>query len=205
MDHTYLDIHTHNDKADKAIISVSPGFEPESGKFYSVGIHPWNTELDDLDRRMEMLASDAAREEVVAIGETGIDKLKGAVAERQIDVLRTHIALSEKLHKPLILHIVKAYPEIIRLKKELRPLQPWIIHGFRGKPELAKELVRHGFYISLGERFNKEVADIVPRDRLLAETDESDIAINDIASGIQNLDNSLPFAIFGIDKNKINP
>ena len=80
--------------------------------------------------------------------------------------------LSEKNSLPLILHVVKAFPEIIALKKELKPRQPWIIHGFRGKPELAKELHRHGFFLSLGERHNPDAAAIIPAERLLLESDE---------------------------------
>lgn len=196
-----LDIHTHNADASDAIINVGPGFRTEPGKIYSVGVHPWDTSAHDLDERMSMLETDARHREVVAIGETGIDKLKGAPADVQAEVFRRHAALSEELKKPLILHVVKSFPEIIRLKEELKPGQPWIVHGFRGKPELARELIRHGFYISLGERFNSESAVCIPCDRLLAETDESTKTIESIVERIPNLDISLPFTIFGIGNN----
>lgn len=196
-----LDIHTHNAGALDAIINVGPGFRMEPGKIYSVGVHPWDTSAHDLDKRMAILETDARRQEAVAIGETGIDKLKGAPDDVQAEVFRRHVALSEELKKPLILHVVKAFPEIIRFKEELKPGQPWIVHGFRGKPELARELIRHGFYISLGERFNPESAVCIPRDRLLAETDESAMAIESIVECIPNLDISLPFTIFGIGNN----
>lgn len=200
MPHKILDIHTHNADAVDAVISVGPGFRPESSKIYSVGVHPWYTSVPDLDEKLALLMTDARRPEVVAIGETGIDKLKGAPVDVQKDVMRKHVFISEELGKPLILHVVKAFPEIIRLKDGLKPTQPWIVHGFRGKPELARELVRHGFYISLGERFNLESADCIPRDRLLVETDESVCPIESIAEYIRDLDISLPFTIFGFDK-----
>ena len=82
------------------------------------------------------------------------------------------IEISENRELPLILHIVRAFPEIIALKKQLSPKQPWIIHGFRGKPQLASELLRHGFYLSIGEKYNPEAVAVIPRDRLLLESDE---------------------------------
>jgi TatD DNase family protein len=78
--------------------------------------------------------------------------------------------------------VVKAYSEIMALKRELRPMQPWIIHGFRGKPELARQLLCADFYISLGERFNPAAAAVIPADRLLVETDDSTMPIAEIAS-----------------------
>ncbi|MDE6655144.1 MAG: TatD family hydrolase, partial [Muribaculaceae bacterium] len=68
-------------------------------------------------------------------------------------------------------HIVRAFPEIIRLRRQEQPTQRWIIHGFRGKPELARELLRHGFDISIGREFNTASAAIIPPDRLFHETD----------------------------------
>jgi len=200
MPHKIFDIHTHNADAVDAVISVGPGFRFESGKIYSVGVHPWDTSASDLDEKLALLKTDARRPEVAAVGETGIDKLKGAPVYVQTEVLRKHVFISEELEKPLILHVVKAFPEIIKLKDRLKPAQSWIVHGFRGKPELARELVRHGFYISLGVQFNPESADCIPRDRLLVETDESACKIESIAERIPDLDISLPFTIFGFDK-----
>lgn len=199
MSPRYFDAHTHDTSAVDALISVAPDFIPAEGHYYSVGIHPWDTEGLLPADWPAMLARRGADSDVLAIGETGLDKLKGAPLQRQMDVLREHIAVSERVGKPLILHIVRAFPEIIRLKAEIKPVQPWIVHGFRGKPELARELVRHGFYLSMGEKFNQDSALAVPPGRLLAETDESTLTIDEIASRIPNLDSSLAFTIFGID------
>lgn len=80
----------------------------------------------------------------------------------------------------MILHVVKAFPEIMALRKSLKPTQQWIIHGFRGKPQLAESLLRAGFDISLGEHFNPASAAIIPPSRLFAETDESLLPIEEI-------------------------
>ena len=106
-----IDCHTHDTTRTDAIISVSPAlFRPEEGKHYSVGIHPWETGAT-LD--FELLERAAAHPSVAAIGETGVDRLRGAGIDTQTDVFRRHITLSESLRKPLILHVVKALDIIL--------------------------------------------------------------------------------------------
>ena len=130
---------------------------------------------------MQQLSKLATAENVKAIGECGIDKLKsGASVETQIETLKAHIRLSEQLKKPLILHIVKGQDIIMRLHKETRPTQAWIIHGFRGKEALAKEFIQHGFYLSFGACYQEEALRSVPVERLFIETDESELSIEDI-------------------------
>lgn len=121
---------------------------------------------------------------VAAIGETGLDKLQGADIDTQIKVLTKHVELSEELRLPLILHVVKAYNDIITLRGLVKPSQRWIVHGFRGKPELARQLLDHGFDLSLGEHFNPATAAIIPDSRLHFETDESTLPISTIAARI---------------------
>lgn len=181
-----IDCHTHRtDAQPPSIISVEPGADLDPSRHYSVGIHPWNTSSDSLhDGSLATLDSAARNPAVVAIGETGLDRLRGADIDTQLRILEHHIALSEELRLPMVLHIVRAYPEIIALRRRLHPTQPWIIHGFRGKPQLARQLLDHGFDISLGERFNPLSAAIIPPDRLHFETDTSTLPISTIASRI---------------------
>ena len=190
------DFHTHTLKRN-AVVNVDPVdltdlsrpvFRP--GYLYSVGIHPWNL-AKVTPESLRLLRALAASPQVVAIGECGLDPLSpirphGPIGPHgpmppisspltQQELLRYHISLSESLRKPLILHIVKRFPEIIRLKKELKPTRRWIIHGFRGKPELARELLRHGFTLSFGHRYNPASLALTPPDRLLRETDTMSI------------------------------
>lgn len=161
------DIHTHNPEATDAVINLEPGWEMRPDALYSVGWHPWWPNPD-----MEWVEHVATDERVVMIGECGIDKLRGTGSiDEQIALTRRHAEISERLGKPLILHIVGAWNEIIALRREMKPLQPWIIHGFRGKPQLARQLLDAGFHISLGERYNPETLAIIPPDRLYRETD----------------------------------
>lgn len=174
------DIHTHHTDAREAVISVNPWeFCPVEGLLYSVGIHPWQvgraTEAD-FDRLAECARSD----NVLMIGECGIDKLRGGDLPMQMSVLERHIALSEQVCKPLVLHCVRASNELCRLRRVLRPRMPWVVHGFRGNARVAGQLLDAGFYLSYGERFNPEALAITPADRLLAETDESLLPIDEI-------------------------
>lgn len=180
-----IDIHTHDKSRINAIINIYPHEPLIEGAYHSVGIHPWHT-IDVDSSTIKKLNIHAAHPQVVAIGETGIDALKGASIEKQIEIFRLHVELSEQHKKPLIIHCVKAFNEIITLKKQLRPSMPWIIHGFRGKPQLASQLINQGFYISLGEHFNPLSASIIPIDHLLFETDESTLDIDTIIDNIKS-------------------
>lgn len=183
-----LDIHTHSLRTG-ALVNLDPAscpgtpLRPEAPYFYSVGIHPWHA-VGATPALLDELRRVARSDRVLAIGEAGLDSLHSgsATIAAQTQLLKEHIALSEELCKPLILHVVKRFPEVMQLKKTLRPAQPWIIHGFRGKPQLALSLLRMGFYLSYGEKFNPASVAVTPPGRLLVETDESALTVGEVAS-----------------------
>lgn len=180
-----FDTHTHAARPCAAVcidpVSLPAGFEPAEGLHYSVAIHPWNVHRADA-AHLAMLDALARNSAVIAIGETGLDANAEASREEQAELLRHHISLSEQTAKPLVLHMVRGWDELLRLRKEMRPSQPWIVHGFRGKPELARRLVAEGLYLSYGERFNPASVAATPPGRLLAETDESELSLAEIVS-----------------------
>lgn len=177
-----LDCHTHRQPPySEGIVSLRlPDSILVPDQLYSAGIHPWDT-LEGIDEaaysRLEELA---VLPQVVAIGECGIDPLRGAPMFRQLQWFRRQVALSENIGKPLVIHAVKSADVILGLKRDLCPSQPWIIHGFRGKAALAVQLVSKGLYLSFGEKFNPESVRAVPKDMILAETDESSLPIGNI-------------------------
>ncbi len=189
-----LDIHTHHPLPQpQAVVAFSPAeFEavraslPE-GQSCSVGIHPWSlaSGLPDAATRaaLERAAENPA---VVAIGECGVDLVRGGALFAQLNVLKWHIELSERLSKPLVLHCVRAHDHIIALRRDMKPAQPWAIHGFRGKPSIARMLLDAGCWLSLGSLFNADSAAMIPADRLLAETDEAPVAIGQVIESIAN-------------------
>ncbi len=163
------DIHTHNPQAPaSAVINLERhGQMRPDHALYSVGWHPWWPEPD-----MNWVRAAAIDPRVVIIGECGVDRRRGIGSiDLQLALTEAHARLSEELGKPLLLHIVGAWSEIIALRKRLKPAQKWIIHSFRGKPELSQPLLPAGFNISLGPRFNPATETILPHDRLHRESD----------------------------------
>lgn len=193
-----IDIHTHHaDRYRSAVVNVSPAEAAalvaqlgEDARI-STGIHPWESDHvtdSDLDR----LAAAARLPMTVAIGETGLDAMRGAPLDRQTDLFAGHVTLSEELSKPLVIHLVKNLDTLLALRRSLSPSQPWIVHGFRGKPQQARSLVDAGCHISLGARFNPDTARLIPADRLLAETDESATDIDSVIAAIAAARNTDP-------------
>lgn len=173
-----IDSHSHK-PSPCAVCSIEPGVAMIDGNFYSIGLHPWHLTDKSAIGSVETSAADPR---VVAIGETGLDKLCAVDIELQSNMLRQHALLAEKYEKPLVLHCVRAWQEIIELHRNISPRQPWMVHGFRGKPTVATSLVREGIYISIGEHFNPDSLRVTPLNMLLAETDESHLSIKEIIS-----------------------
>ncbi|GAE23177.1 putative deoxyribonuclease YjjV [Bacteroides pyogenes JCM 10003] len=167
--------------------SENPSGSPHccDAPFCSIGIHPWDLTAENSERLWDVLQRELERRKsenrpCVAIGEAGLDKLAAAPMELQVKIFERQVALSEDCRLPLIIHCVKAVDELLAVKKRLAPLQAWIWHGFRGKAQQASQLLRHGFYLSLGEHYSREAMQAIPASRLFLETDESVLDISDI-------------------------
>ncbi|WP_232056673.1 TatD family hydrolase [Methylomonas rhizoryzae] len=133
--------------------SGRPVFEDraDNGRYFSLGMHPWFIERQAQEIAFSRLERLAAHPKVLAIGECGLDKCIATPPARQAEVFSRHIELSEAVGKPLIIHCVRAFAELLQLKKRFAPRQAWIVHGFTGKPALAKQLLQHGCYLSFGK------------------------------------------------------
>lgn len=176
-----LDIHSHRAAPyPEGVISIEPtaDFRPLDGQLYSPGLHPWHSDAPDaiLDRVRQL----AGQPWVVAIGECGVDPNKGAPLFRQLLQFKRQVEISETAGKPLVIHAVRTADTIIGVRKDLAATRPWAIHGFRGKPTVAQMYLRAGLWLSFGERFNPDALRSMPRDRILAETDGSTLAIDRI-------------------------
>ena len=172
-----FDFHTHHHPTHpgEAIVQLTPdGFYPQTGHFYSVGLHPWHIG-DDWRLQMGKLLLMALHPQVVMIGEAGIDKKNGtATIEQQLEVFREHVRLSELIRKPLIVHCVKGVDEVLSVRKEMKATLPWVIHGFRGGVEQWKQLVRAGLYVSIGMHYNPSLINELSLSSLLLESDEQE-------------------------------
>ena len=182
----YIDIHTHRKCSDKNVLSVENLLSNQElpKTLCSVGIHPWYIPMAidaDLKKMEEMLS----QPQCIALGECGLDKAIEVPLEQQLNVLKKQLQLAEKLERPVILHIVRAFQEMIALKRELQPRQPWIIHGYNKGKILAESLVKHGFFLSFGQALlvNSTVQDTfaaIPLESCFLETDDAGITIESV-------------------------
>ena len=189
------DIHTHHypNTSGEAIVQLMPdAFYPQQGHFYSVGLHPWEIK-DDWRTQMAGLLVKALHPQVAMIGETGIDKKYGAAPlEVQMEVFLEHVRISELLRKPLIIHCVKGFDEVLAIRKEMKATLPWLIHGFRGGIEQWQQLSRAGLLVSIGEHYDEELVKELPLSQLFIESDERGdlVAIYNLVSETKHVEAS---------------
>lgn len=179
-----IDFHTHqavhSDRVDVIEIVSSP--VPLDDQVFSLERHPWHTSnlLSELEK-IE-LSTQLQHPNCLALGEVGLDKQKGVGFEQQVEILRSILSVANAEKTPVIIHCVRAFDEIIQLKKEFKRISNWAIHGFNKNWELAKQLTDQGFYLSLNCGKANEVEKllkVIPQDRLFLETDNSAILIED--------------------------
>ena len=186
------DIHTHRHEINDGSAVVNIALEavpPIPPTLFSAGIHPWEADKAT-DITWTWLEDVLSNPNAYAIGEAGLDLRHGPNIDVQLPVFRRQAFMADDLAKPLIVHIVGAYDNLYDVQREVMrrnggrtPL--WIIHGFRGRPELARQLLDHGMYISMGIRHNPTAIAVIPRDQLLAETDDGPTAnIADIRNAL---------------------
>jgi TatD DNase family protein len=148
----FFDVHTHNKIATKNIFSIVNKYPNASGFTapFSIGIHPWFINKDKIEEELLSIKEKLKYKNCFALGECGLDKVAETDFELQKSVFRKQLQLSEKYKKPVIIHCVRSFQEIIELKKELKPTQIWILHGFQKNLQVAKSLFKNGIVMSFG-------------------------------------------------------
>ena len=150
-----VDIHTHHPRPDV----LSPTM---------AGIHPWVTERDHA-------LPDFSTCDI--IGETGLDFACGVDRTAQERIFREHLEAAERLYKPVVLHVVKAFEQTICILAQYA-LYGAVFHGFIGSEQQAEEALKRGDFLSFGERSlrssrTRRVIASTPLDRLFCETDDN--------------------------------
>ncbi len=144
-----------------------------------VGWHPVDA-IDMTEEDLIWIEELASHPKVVAIGEMGLDyHWDKSPKEIQKEVFRKQIRLAKKVKLPIVIHNREATADIIEiLKEEDAGEVGGIMHCFSGSAEVAKECLKMNFYISLGgpvtfknAKKPKEVAEAIPIEKLLIETD----------------------------------
>jgi TatD DNase family protein len=188
----YIDIHVHGGLPASGIFILESLMAHEgklpvdvSGIAYTYGIHPWFLNEENHKQLINSVENTVIQPEIIAIGEAGFDRLRGPSPELQSRVFEEQIIISEKISKPVVIHCVRAWDELLAVYKKIKPKMPWLIHGFRGNVELASQLLSKGFYLSFWIDFilrpeSKELLKQLPADRIFLETDGADVDIKSI-------------------------
>lgn len=175
----YFNLHTHQFTNQPDVLELVNQYPQEFDAaipFYSIGIHPLFIDENRLEKDFQVVDEKLALPECLALGECGLDKRSETLFELQLSIFERQLALAEKHQKPVVIHCVTAFQELIEIKKRLKITVPMIVHGFSKKMALAKQLIDNGFYISFGKNLlrNTELESVfksIPNDKFFLETD----------------------------------
>ena len=151
--------------------------------FASVGVHP--DQADDDGLGIKDLIDRAQHPKIVAIGETGLDYYRqSGDMEWQRTRFRTHIRAARECSKPLVIHTRAAAEDTLRIMREERANEAGgVMHCFTESMEFAQAAMALNFHISFSgivtfknARAVREVAQAVPLERMLVETDSPYLA-----------------------------
>lgn len=185
----YINIHSHHPQnADElSILNAHPGEQAiPLDQLHSIGIHPWYINELDISKVLNFLTSSISNKNMAAIGECGLDRIIDVPIKIQEQIFIEQIKIAEKFNKPMIIHCVKAFDGLMRIKKENSISAPLIIHGFNNSVQIAKQLLAHDFYLSFGKALLMEGSNAqktfedAPLNKVFLETDDSDAGIKTI-------------------------
>ncbi|MHA3788630.1 TatD family hydrolase [Flavobacterium hauense] len=191
-------LHTHKSSEDINIFDIVNRYPYEDidVPFFSTGIHPWYIDEDKLEEHLAIIENRLSMPGCLAIGECGLDKRIEKPLDLQIEVFEKHLRLAKKHQKPVILHLVAAFQELIEVHNRIKPGVPMIVHGFSKNIQVAKQLLDNGFYLSFGKYLlrNEELSTVfaeVPADKFFLETDSMEQSIAEVyakAAAARNID-----------------
>lgn len=168
-----IDIHTHRPSSAVTLTTA--------------GLHPWQAATGVIPSEAEILSADA-------VGEIGLDKACEVDFEQQRAVFEAQLRLAEQHKKPVVVHCVRAFEEVISALEKFT-LKAVIFHGFIGSQEQAARAVKKGYFLSFGARTERskktiEALRATPLDRLFVETDEADTPIAEMYALVARLRNT---------------
>lgn len=184
----YFNLHTHkytNTPGTLELVNQYPWEFDVTIPQYSIGIHPWYISEERLEQDLAVINEKLALPECLALGECGLDKRIDIPMPLQTKVFESQIMLAEQFQKPLVLHLVAAYQELIVIKNRLAITVPVVLHGFSKNEQTARQLVAHGCYLSFGKYLlrNPELKSVflsIPDDRIFLETDTIEETLEEV-------------------------
>lgn len=198
--HTHIDMDNYKDSFEQILKTaeeygvkklIIPGVEPSGfiritelcdkyeNVYGAVGIHP--EEVRKYDKQSEKLIHEYIKHpKILAVGEIGLDYYwDKSQIELQKEIFEKQILIAKEARKPVLVHDREAHLDTLEILKKTNAADIGVVmHCFSGSPEFAMECVKEGFYIALGgvvtfknAKKVKEVAKVVPLEKLLLETD----------------------------------
>lgn len=187
----FIDIHTHSHYRRQDVIVVQnlfPGQEDQlgNGNYFSIGLHPWNVKRESMNTSVDWIVAQAENPDVIAIGEIGLDKSIECAWDLQTEAFEKQLSIAEKAGKPVVLHCVRAYSEMMAYRKHTGNRIPWIFHWFNANLNTAEQLIDKNCYLSFGHMLFKEnsrafkVFRLIPLNAVFFETDDTGYSIYEI-------------------------
>ncbi|WP_439480837.1 TatD family hydrolase [Chryseobacterium aquaticum] len=184
----FFDFHHHKKNISYGIYNLDINQIPPNFS-YSIGIHPKDIDVDNIEMQFIWIRSMMFKN-CFAIGECGLDSFIEVDQKIQEEVFLRQIQLSNEFKKPLIIHCVRKFYEVISFRKKSQ--QAMIIHGFNKKQSVAEDLLKNNFYLSFGKAVLyhlslQETLKTVPLDKLFLETDNDDFNIEELYQKVSEI------------------
>jgi len=189
----FIDVHTHRFVSANDILAVENVFAADipksktiSERLFSAGLHPWYINILDFEKDLARIEAFSHHPQILAFGEAGLDKLCKVDFKLQEIVFLKQLEIAAKTEKPMIIHCVKAFQEIISMYQKAKSKTTLIFHGFNNNRQIAESLIKQGFYLSFGHALLNQKSNAfrifrqIPDDRFFLETDDSGNSIEEI-------------------------
>ena len=183
-------IHNHiKDYPDKNVLDIGiDEKEAANAPLFSIGIHPKLID-NTFDEKFKIVSHLASLPNCAAIGECGIDVFSSATVSEQKEAFIKHLNLAQQYNKPVIIHCVRAYSDIISALNATRFSQPLVMHSYNGNIQTTQQLIRReNIYFSFSDKCltpncsASKSLDIIPLERIMIETDNSSSPLKPIIS-----------------------
>lgn len=185
----FFDFHHHHHQPN-GIYNLNNDEEPPNYTF-SVGIHPKDID-ENFEINFEKVKEKSLHPNCIAIGECGLDGLIHIDERLQENVFLQHILWANEVNKPIIIHCIRRYSQLLKFKKIAKV--PMVIHSFNKKSTIADELLSAGFYLSFGKAVLQNVSlqtliKDIPLEKLFLETDDDDFEIKNLYEKVSEIKN----------------
>lgn len=191
----FLNVHTHHLSQQSNVVDLYNQFPSDwnnDANPFSIGLHPAFIKTTTLEKEFEFITQKILKNNCLALGEIGLDKLCKTDFDLQKIVFKKQLSIAEEHQIPVIIHSVRAYQEILHIRKELKITVPFIFHGFNKNEQLAKQVLSQSCFLSFGKNLlvNENLQNLfvhLSANNFFLENDASDISIEEIYIFAANL------------------